>query len=189
MKRIFLLLIAVLWSIGSLLNAQELVRAKDPRTGLYGYKYENSKKWVVKPKYYQAGYFHEGLAYVIKKKGRHEKSSPKYFAGYIDQTGKIVIPLQFEWANDFHEGIAAVKIWDDTSIFHWRYGYIDTAGNFVIPPIYDYVEDYKNGKAKVKWYDEYGYCHGAYIDLQGNAVHEWQEGGRLPEGQTRPRWR
>ena len=70
MKRIFLLLIAVLWSIGSLLNAQELVRAKDPRTGLYGYKYENSKKWVVKPKYYQAGYFHEGLAYVIKKKGR-----------------------------------------------------------------------------------------------------------------------
>ena len=189
MKRVLLILFALAFVWGNVLCAQELMRVCDKRTGLYGYKYENSDKWVVKPQYYTAGYFHEGLAYVIKKKGRHDKSSPKYFAGYIDQTGKIVIPLKFEWANDFHEGIAAVKVWDDTSIFHWRYGYIDTTGRYIVPPIYNYVEDFKGGYAHVRWYDEYGYCWAATIDKNGRQVNKWQYGNtRLPEGETKPRW-
>ena len=181
----------IIW--GNTLCAQKLVRAQDNRTGLYGYKYENSDKWVVKPKYEHAGYFHDGLAYVILRKGVHKDRDrsvlcAKFLAGYIDEKGKMVIPLKFEWANDFHEGFAVVKVWDDTSIFHWRFGYIDLSGNFSIPPIYDYAEEFRNGRAKVKWYDGQGYCHGAYVDELGNHLQEWQEGGKLPIGQTRPRW-
>jgi TonB family protein len=48
--------------------------------------------------------------------------------GYIDRTGRIVIPLEFAVASPFSEGLAAVspdmKVW----------GYIDTSGKMVIPP-------------------------------------------------------
>jgi hypothetical protein len=47
--------------------------------------------------------------------------------GYIDKTGRLIIPFKFEAAQDFSEGLAAVKIKEKT-------GYIDETGNFVIPP-------------------------------------------------------
>ncbi len=194
MKRLFLFVCVITLMLGgNRLFAQYLIPVQDDYTGLFGYKYENSDKWVVKPKYEHAGYFNDGLAYVIQRKGVHkEKGSvlcDKYRAGYINEKGKIVIPLKFEWANDFNEGLAVVKVWDNTSIFHWRFGYIDMSGHFVIPPIYDYAEEFRNGRAKVKWYDGFGYCHGAFIDENGNYDHEWKEGGRLPMGQTRPKWK
>jgi hypothetical protein len=195
MKRLFLLCIMACCLANMLTTAQNLVPVEDPRTGLYGYKQEGSDKWVVKPKFYIANHFREGLAVVIKKKGIHtdEHGSmlcPKYFAGYIDETGKIVIPLKFEWTNDFHEGLAVVKVWDDTSIFRWRFGYIDTSGRFVVPPIYDSADDFRNGRAHVRWYDEYGFCWETYIDEFGREGERRQVGNsRLPEGQTRPRWR
>jgi hypothetical protein len=191
MKKIILFITIVLCFCSSVLS-QQLIPVRDTRTGLFGYKYDNNDKWVVKPKYEHAGYFSEGLAYVILCKGEHkEKGSvlcAKFRAGYINENGKIAIPLKFEWANDFHEGLAVVKVWDDTSIFHWRFGYIDKSGHFVLPPIYDYAEDFRNGRAKVKWYDGQGYCHGAFIDENGMYNQEWQEGGRLPIGQTIPKW-
>ena len=70
MKRVLFILFALAFVWGNVLCAQELIRVCDKRTGLYGYKHENCDKWVVKPQYYTAGHFHEGLAYVIKKKGR-----------------------------------------------------------------------------------------------------------------------
>lgn len=194
MKRCMSLVFAITLMLGgNMLSAQNLIREQDNRTGLYGYKYENSDKWVVKPKYEHAGYFYEGLAYVIQRKGVHKERGSvicdKFVAGYINERGKIAIPLRFEWANDFHEGLAVVKVWDDTSIFHWRFGYIDMSGHFVIPPIYDYADEFRNGRAKVKWYDGQGYCHAAYIDENGKYDHEWKEGNRLPMGQTKPRWK
>lgn len=195
MKRKILFCLTVACYIWNILTAQNLVPIRDSRTGLYGYKYENSDKWVVKPKYTQVGYFSEGLAFVIKEKGVHKKKGggilcTKHLAGYIDEKGKIAIPLKFEWANDFSEGLAVVKIWDETSVFYWRFGYIDKSGHIVIPPIYDYAEEFRNGRAKVKWYDEYGICWATYIDIYGNEGKKWQDGNsKIPGGQTRPRWR
>lgn len=194
MKRFILFFGILAFCSGNILCAQELVRVRDTRTGLFGYKYENSDKWVVKPKYTHAGDFHDGLAVIIKEKGYHKDKygsilCVKCFAGYIDESGKIVIPLKFEWANDFHEGLAVVKVWDETSIFYWRYGYIDTSGRFVIPPRYDSAEPFRNGQAQVRWHDEYGFCWEAYIDEYGHQGPARQVGNsRLPEGQTRPRW-
>ena len=46
--------------------------------------------------------------------------------GFIDQTGKVVIPVQFEFALDFSEGLASVT-------FGGKAGFIDKTGKMVIP--------------------------------------------------------
>jgi hypothetical protein len=46
--------------------------------------------------------------------------------GYIDKTGNIVIPLQFDWAEPFSEDRAAV-------VRGKKYGFIDPTGREVIP--------------------------------------------------------
>jgi hypothetical protein len=47
--------------------------------------------------------------------------------GYIDKTGRLIIPFKFDGADDFSEGLAAVSIKGKT-------GYIDETGKFVISP-------------------------------------------------------
>lgn len=52
-------------------------------------------------------------------------------AGYIDETGKLIIPLQFMRARPFSEGLAAVSKKDDLGNEKW--GFIDKSGKTVIP--------------------------------------------------------
>ena len=52
--------------------------------------------------------------------------------GYIDKTGKLVIPPMYDEAYDFNEGLAKVEIGG-------KAGFIDTTGKVVIPPQYDRV--------------------------------------------------
>src|SRR5882672_1592404 len=68
-----------------------------------------------------------------------EKDS-KY--GYIDGTGKIIIPIQFDNANEFHEGLALV-------ITAGKKVFIDTNGRAVIAPDFDLVNDFSEGLAAV----------------------------------------
>jgi len=62
--------------------------------------------------------------------------------GFIDRTGKIVIPLQFDDARDFHEGLALVKTGEKKQ-------FIDTAGRVVIEAKFDIVHDFFEGVAAV----------------------------------------
>jgi hypothetical protein len=56
---------------------------------------------------------------------------------------EIVIPLQFQDARSFSDGLAAVK-------FDGMWGYIDRLGQWVIPPTYSFpVGDYSSGLAFV----------------------------------------
>ena len=50
-----------------------------------------------------------------------------YSLGYIDKTGKVIIPLKFREANDFSEELAVVMTHDNT-----KYGYIDKTGRMAI---------------------------------------------------------
>ena len=63
--------------------------------------------------------FSEGLV-VAESKGKF---------GYVDTTGAVVIPFNFEWACPFQEGLAWAKGGE-------YYGFIDHSGQFVIPPKY-----------------------------------------------------
>jgi hypothetical protein len=62
-------------------------------------------------------YFSEGLAVVANRKQW----------GYIDPSGKLLIPPQFDYASDFHAGLAAVLI-------HGQWGYINQTGKWAISP-------------------------------------------------------
>lgn len=65
--------------------------------------------------------FHSGLASILK--------DGKY--GYIDRTGKVVIPLIYDAAEDFGpNGLAVVKLGE-------KYGIINTHGQVIVPIEYD----------------------------------------------------
>src|SRR5215467_13059918 len=67
--------------------------------------------------------------------------------GYIDKTGRVTIPPQFDSASRFSEGLAAVGVGDDTIKRKW--GYIDQTGRFAIKPRFSKADDFSNGLALV----------------------------------------
>lgn len=69
--------------------------------------------------------------------------------GFIDTTGTLVIPYNFDWCEPFSEGLASVGLND-------KGGYIDKTGKVVIDIKYDEVEPFKNGFAVVAVNDKYG---------------------------------
>ena len=78
--------------------------------------------------------------------------------GFADENGNIVIPLKYDNAEDFSEGLAKVRLND-------KYGFIDKSGNEVIPLKYDYACEFSEGLAKVYLNYKYG-----FIDKGGNEV-------------------
>jgi hypothetical protein len=90
------------------------------------------------------GAFHEGLALVLKH----------YKYGFIDKNGKEVIPLKFDYAGPFSEGLApaAMKSGDVT---HW--GYIDHTGKWVIAPNFEAAYPFSNKLAGVEQGQNCGY--------------------------------
>ncbi len=90
-------------------------------------------------------------------------------AGYIDQTGKVVIPLKFDEARAFTEGVAPVRIGED-------WGYIDKTGQFVIRPQFFEAQRFSEGFAQVGIYwprrqivdSTVGYD--GYIDKSGRVI-------------------
>src|SRR5437588_2410064 len=56
-------------------------------------------------------------------------------SGYIDRTGQIIIPLQFDTASDFHEGLALVTTGRERS-------FIDISGQVVFKASFDIVENF-----------------------------------------------
>jgi hypothetical protein len=104
----------------------------DDATEKWGLKAEDGRV-IVQPKYTNSYYFgpsfgSQGLANVQTGNGTTARW------GYIDKTGKEVIPFLFAGASEFTvEGMAAVKLKD-------KWGFIDRTGKLVIAPKYDYVE-------------------------------------------------
>ncbi len=78
--------------------------------------------------------------------------------GYIDRTGKIIIPAKFERAYDFREGLAPVNI-------GVKWGFIDPMGKIVIPARFDYVYNFSDGLAAVEVDQKWG-----FIDPTGKIV-------------------
>nr|WP_246517108.1 WG repeat-containing protein [Clostridium aciditolerans] len=72
---------------------------------------------------------------------RRELEGVKY--GYIDSSGKLIIPIKFDNAEGFQEnGLAIIRIGD-------KEGIIDENGNYVIQPKYSYINGFKEGRAIV----------------------------------------
>lgn len=83
---------------------------------------------------------------VSQKEVEYGKSLIRIFSnnkvGFIDTSGKVVIPAKFANAYEFSEGLAAARV-------NGTFGFINTKGNFVIKPKYDFVQGFRNGAAIV----------------------------------------
>ena len=120
-----------------------------------------------------ASYFSQGLAPVRTGDYQTGKWS------YIDKTGKTVLPLKYDAANAFKDGIALVCI-------QGKYGFINKTGKLVIPAEYDYAYEFYNSelagvnKGGVKGGWNVQFAQGAGDDMtMGSNVGEQGEDGRL----------
>ncbi len=83
-------------------------------------------------------------------------SNNKY--GYKDSAGKEVVPLNYEYADDFYKGLALVKLLG-------KWGYVDQTGIEVVPPKFDYAFSFVNGRGSVRLGDRE-----FYIDKTGKEL-------------------
>lgn len=111
------------------------VSARDPQTGEERIGFiDNTGKIVIGydrlPKtILRAGDFREGRALVYARTMKRYESTeyPSSIAGYIDQTGAVVVAPKFDVAHDFSEGLAYVEL--EAEGFK---GFIDREGRRVI---------------------------------------------------------
>lgn len=103
----------------------------------------------------------EGMIAVRDKKTRSH--------GYLDITGKLVVPCKYSVSFPFSEGLARVNGPNEYNEYKW--GYIDKTGKLVIEHKFSYEPgDFKSGLALITdTHHKYG-----YIDKQGNVVIEPQ---------------
>ena len=97
--------------------------------------------------------FSDGLARVSMRPKNPDGSVGPSRYGYIDHSGKWVIPRSFVAADDFHEGLAAVTGKDGT------WGYIDKAGEFVIAPRFEAASEFSEGLAAVRIGGRWGWIN------------------------------
>lgn len=107
--------------------------------------------FAIEPKFRSGAGFSEGLALVSE--------DGEWDYGYIDESGKLVIPHQFFTANGFKQGRAVAQP-DDSNP-----GYIDKAGEWVVKPKYTHAESFAEERAVVGDEERRG-----YIDLDGREV-------------------
>jgi hypothetical protein len=98
--------------------------------------------------------FHEGLVAVYLNNSGDDRK-----CGFMDKTGKLVIPMEYDEVGDFSEGLAWVSK-------AGKYGAIDKSGNVVIPLMYADVAPCREGLMAASLDGE---C-GGYIDRDNNVV-------------------
>jgi len=81
-------------------------------------------------------------------------------AGYVDETGKVIIDLRFYYAGNFSEGLAPVTVRRGE-----KTGYIDQTGEVVIEPRFEAAHRFVEGAAAVRVNEIWG-----YIDELGRQV-------------------
>jgi hypothetical protein len=116
-------------------------------------------------KYDFVGKYSEGFA-LVKVKGKY---------GFIDKTGKEVIPLKYDNADSFEKGLANVKL-------NGKWGYIDNTGKQIIPLKYDYARCFIRGLAAVELNGKWG-----FIDINGREIIPliYDEAGNFSDGRAR----
>ena len=135
---------------------------------------DTSGRIVVEPRFQSAGEFHEGLARIYLwsrvacTSGKFTSDDAPIWAfhlieddksdlpdcfpqdgkfGYIDKAGKVVITPQFFVAQDFAEGLAAVRVEQTADS---KYGYIDRTGHMAIAPRFHQAGPFSEGLAAVE---------------------------------------
>jgi hypothetical protein len=97
--------------------------------------------------------------------------------GYIDSDGRLVISLQFEQAEDFEQGLAAVRVGK-------KWGFVGEDGRYAINPQFDEAWSFSEHLAAFRLGDKWGFIDkiGKYaINPQFDAAYSFSEGLALVE--------
>jgi len=137
------------WSV-LVSNPRAFLKAHAVSQVLASYKFDMGEGFIKKWK--EIREYNEGLAGVKDADDRW---------GFIDKTGKLVIPCQWKKALFFSEGLVGVQ--DDNE----KWGFIDKTGKVALPFVWSNVQWFRNGRVRVQtvlgggWHD---------IDREGNDV-------------------
>jgi hypothetical protein len=119
--------------------------------GLCGY-IDNTGEVAIYPGYpYSVNDFSDGMASICVPADPRETGSISFRSyygkwGFIDKTGELVIPAEYDVAWEFFGGFARVGICgEDENRTKW--GFINKTGEIVVPLIYEYLEPFVNGLA------------------------------------------
>lgn len=162
-----------------------------------GYKVINETGKILSDKAYAFTYigdFHEHRVVFQEFVDRRE-----FLYGYLDSSGKIVIPAQYKYAHDFHDDKAIVGLKNGTSALigkngerlktypyermgplsdglisfrktdQDKTGYVNLEGKVVIPPLYSSAMPFENGRAIISTSESYKSQDGL-IDKSGAII-------------------
>lgn len=88
--------------------------------------------------------------------------------GYIDTSGKDVIPFKYDNAMNFSEGMAGIQVKNEYTQNVW--GFVDLKGNIIIKPVYNEVSSFSDGLAIVNYYNEKADKCYSIIDKTGKKI-------------------
>jgi hypothetical protein len=149
------------------------IRKNSTRKDRYGFadksaELENpEKKHVPSKRHKRTDKFSEGLT-AVKLNGKY---------GFIDRTGREIIPFRYDDAGVFSEGLAKVRI-------NGKWGFIDRMGKEAIPSIYDNVGSFSEGLVAAQSNGKYG-----FIDKTGKEIipFKYDDAGSFSDGLARVR--
>lgn len=139
-------------------NYSEGLLAVEDLNGKWGF-IDIKRNTIIPFIYDNAGDFSEGLAAVHKKTGEFMRTviwdrAPVENCGYIDRTGKVIIPFKFRanittYGHQFSNGLAVQGI-SKNNLWANKFGYINKTGQWIVEPIYDSAEPFEKGLGKVE---------------------------------------
>lgn len=149
---------------------------QSPERSLWGFI--NTKGEMVIPPQFRCEYgedeipcgpFVDGVARVVRERKTGDKPEDAvYEFGFINRTGTYVVPPQFLYANNFSEGLAAVRVGKDYQTA--RVGYINPQGEMVIQPQFLAAGSFQNGYSPVCQGEDYDRAKCGVIDKTGKFV-------------------
>lgn len=102
-------------------------------------------------RYFEGYFLTNGMIVVgVEIKDTSDAEYPKSYVkfGAIDKTGKEVVPLKYDWINNFtKDGYAIMQL-------NEKKGVINRKGEIVVPPNYETVSYFKEGLAVVMTFDK-----------------------------------
>ena len=181
-----------------------------------------SGQWVIEPRFVSLNNFSEGLAVghveqnsqqyeVLDQQGRTVFTADYFLQdfseglaafqnergawGFIDPTGKVVIPAQFFEVAPFSDGLARVSKAGEQGLGTDQYGFINKVGEVVIPLQYSSIQEtFEDGLIGVQDDSgQWGYLNTAgewAIAPQFTVIRPFSDGlaGATTEGDTNQRW-